>query len=143
MYIQFPKEKYEVHVAGFVFFDKKLLIAKRASYKKYWANLWECGGGKIETFENIEEAVEREYKEEFGIAVVPIKFMGVVVGYNYEMKKNFILFRYLLKPLTQNIILSEEHTEYKLINKQDVDKYIFIPGLNESIKEIENGYWTS
>lgn len=56
---------YSIGVGGLVIKDQKILLVKRAHDpgKGYWTN----PGGYIEQFENIEETIVREVKEEAGI----------------------------------------------------------------------------
>lgn len=56
---------YSIGVGGLVIKDQKFLLVKRAHHpgKGYWTN----PGGYIEQFENIEETIVREVKEEAGI----------------------------------------------------------------------------
>ena len=56
---------YSIGVGGLVIKDHKILLVKRAHDpgKGYWTN----PGGYIEQFENIEETIVREVKEEAGI----------------------------------------------------------------------------
>ena len=56
---------YSIGVGGLVIRENKILLVKRAHDpgKGYWTN----PGGYIEQFENIEETIQREVKEEAGI----------------------------------------------------------------------------
>ncbi len=67
--------KIEVHVAGICFKNDRVLIARRSQSRKIYPNLWECGGGQVETGENLNEAVERQLKEELGVIIEPIKIL--------------------------------------------------------------------
>ena len=68
--------KLEVHVAGICFVGNRVLVAKRTSSRKLYPNLWECGGGQVETGENFDDAVKRQLKQELGVIVKPIKVLG-------------------------------------------------------------------
>ena len=47
--------------------DNKILVARRAPGEKL-AGLWEFPGGKLEEGETLQECLERELEEEFGIS---------------------------------------------------------------------------
>ncbi len=55
--------------------DGKLFVAKRKSGGAIGLK-WEFPGGKIEAGENDEAALRREFEEELGIAVEPLKLLG-------------------------------------------------------------------
>src|SRR5206468_8508376 len=67
------QHKIEVHVAGFCFRHiggkLQLLVAKRSAKRELFPGKWECGGGQVQIRENFEEALTRQYFEEFGINV--------------------------------------------------------------------------
>ena len=46
--------------------DNKVLVARRAPNEKL-AGLWEFPGGKLENGETLQEGLERELEEEFGV----------------------------------------------------------------------------
>ncbi len=48
--------------------DGKLLLGRRALYRKTYADKWDVIGGKVEPGENLEEALIRELGEEIGIS---------------------------------------------------------------------------
>ena len=68
--------KLEVHVAGICFVGNRVLVAKRTSSRKLYPNLWECGGGQVETGDNFDDAVKRQLEQELGVIVKPIKVLG-------------------------------------------------------------------
>ena len=53
-------------VAGIIWKEGQILLARRGSHK-HLAGKWELPGGKIESGESAENALERELKEELGI----------------------------------------------------------------------------
>ena len=60
-------------VGGALFKDGKLLVAKRIGSRKVWPNLWEIPGGRLESGENDEQAIMREFLEETELKVKPLK----------------------------------------------------------------------
>ncbi len=47
--------------------DNKLLLGRRAPYRKVYPNCWDVIGGKVEAGEGLEQALIRELGEEIGI----------------------------------------------------------------------------
>jgi 8-oxo-dGTP pyrophosphatase MutT (NUDIX family) len=122
----------EVHVAGICFKDNKVLIAKRSGSRALFPGQWECGGGAIKEGEGFEEAIKRQIKEEFNIDIQPIE-----VFKTYKILTDSTIIpglRFICRINELNIALSPEHSEYKLITKEELDDYEFIPGLREDIK---------
>lgn len=62
-------------VAGIIIKEGKVLIARRAPHKSI-PGKWEFPGGKIETDETPEAALERELFEEFGVKTKTGKFIS-------------------------------------------------------------------
>jgi 8-oxo-dGTP pyrophosphatase MutT (NUDIX family) len=69
------KEHIEVHVAGVCLRRKKehweVLIAKRSAKRSLYPGKWECGGGQVRRAETFQDAVRRQFFEEFGIDIQP------------------------------------------------------------------------
>lgn len=65
----------ERSVAGILLQGGKAFIAKRGP-KGTFSGCWEFPGGKVEPGESDEEALAREFEEEFGIAVTARKLLG-------------------------------------------------------------------
>lgn len=62
-------------VAALIKKGDKFLIAQRSTGEETVLGKWEFPGGKVETLETEEEAIEREIKEEFEIAVIAKRFI--------------------------------------------------------------------
>ncbi len=65
-------------VAVIIVIDGKFFVAKRPSGGAL-GMMWEFPGGKVEDGESDEEAIVREMDEEFGAAVIPLRFLGQTV----------------------------------------------------------------
>lgn len=63
----------EVHVSCLCLEKREgklhFLIGKRSSNRQLFPNLWECGGGQVNTNETFPKAVMRQMHEEFGLDV--------------------------------------------------------------------------
>lgn len=64
-------------VAGIVIEGGRVLIAQRP-HPQSFALKWEFPGGKLEPEESPEAALDREFREELGIGVVPVREYDVI-----------------------------------------------------------------
>ena len=104
------------------------LIFKRSSNKIY-GNQWRMVGGKVKDGEKSWEGALRELKEETGL--IPTKFWAIPsVNQFYEAKSDTIhaipAFAAELDG-SEDIILDEEHSEYKWVSIEGVEPYISWP----------------
>lgn len=105
----------------------EVLTLKRSKLDEYYPDSWDFPGGHVEDGESIFDAIKREIKEEIGIDLnIQTKlidfFDEVVAGIRYleleflaEVDKNDL-----------NIVLNDEHTEYKWVKKDfnEFDRYM-------------------
>jgi len=56
--------------------DGRVLLLKRSKKCRYCPDCWELGGGKLETF-NLKNDFRREIKEEAGLSLVKVTFLGL------------------------------------------------------------------
>lgn len=121
------KNRYQ-SITACVFLHKegKLLIAKRSDKSKFLPGKYELIGGYIEFGETMDEGLKREVREELGVDV-EIKNPFYVFTYISEGgNKHLVEICYFatMKNPSQPIRLDlKEHSEYRWINKDEVDKY--------------------
>jgi 8-oxo-dGTP diphosphatase len=76
---------------------------------------WWFAGGRIKRGETFEEALRREVKEETGLDIDIIRFIGV---YNRLFpERHDITLGFLCKCRNEKVILNDEHSEYKFCKK--------------------------
>ena len=115
-------------VAILVTDGERILIGKRAMNKDVAPGLWEYPSGRLEQGESPEEAVRREGREELGVGVTP-KF-PVHSYFFYRGDVPSILIAYTAT-IEGSPVRSEEHSELRWVNIEDVNSYFEIEGLQE------------
>lgn len=115
---------------------EKVLLVKRSPNKDYLPGTWETPGGRLDQFESHIDGLKREIKEETGIdikVIKPIKIFHIFRG-EKTAKNELIGIEFLCKALSKEVILSEEHTEYKWVDKNSLLDFINHEGVKESIR---------
>lgn len=95
----------------------EILMIKRSESKDFSGGIWEYPMGRLNQFEEPEEGLFREIMEEIGIKVEIIKPLSIFhIFRGEEIAENElvgVIYWCKLEDTEQEIILSEEHTEYK------------------------------
>ena len=99
----------------------KILLLKRASTSKFFPNLWDLPGGKLDSNENPETAVVRETKEETNLDVE----CGSLIGeYDLEeLKEKIHFWVFSAEVLLGKIHLSADHTDYRWFFSEKIKNY--------------------
>jgi len=132
----------EIHIFRRIGNDLEFLLLKRASKEKY-PGLWQMVTGSIEN-EDAHQTALREVKEETGLT--PIKFW-VVPNINsfYSPEMDAIVMIPVFAVLvdeSQKVIISDEHTDFKWVQKEEAVKLLAWPGQRQSV-EIICEYFTN
>jgi 8-oxo-dGTP diphosphatase len=116
-----------------------ILIVKRSDKDDYLPSIWETVGGGMDDELVPQEALKREIKEEAGIEVKVGEPFNVfpIIKDNGEKK---IGITFLCEYLGGDIVLSDEHSEYKWINPATFKQYKSIPSLYIEIANYSNRY---
>jgi len=110
----------------------KILILKRNSIDFNYPNLWDVPGGGVDNGESLYEAAEREAKEECGLEI------NIEENYFndfYHPEKKIHIYGFKADLISGEILLSEEHTEFKWITKDDWQNFEYIPSVTATLKE--------
>ena len=91
----------------------RVLFLKRSNYVEKYANEWDLPGGHLKRGESLEQGLEREVKEETGLTIKDSTYFRHI-----EQNLHF----YIAKFSKEDIILSNEHTEFKFFNKSELKK---------------------
>jgi len=112
---------------------KKKLIGKRIKDKHIKELTWAFPGGKPEYGEDLDEAVEREVKEETNLEVASL---GPIFAKTYPEKNEFLSIYYLCEVKGGKAVAGEDFVELKWVDPEDLEKYFktsFHPKLKEYI----------
>jgi len=98
------------------------LLVKRGLKSKNEVGVWSKPGGAVEFGEKVEDAVIREIKEELGIEIELIKFLGFTNQIIKEENQHWVTFNYLAKIINgePQILELEKTAEIKWFNLNDL-----------------------
>lgn len=117
----------------------EILLVKR-SKKSSYPDYWQLVEGKMESDESPEETIKREIMEEAKIRIDNIELKSV---YHNEIEAKglkYLCFRMVFDVVTisNDIELSDEHTDFGWFNKKSIDKLSLLPGTKEILDRIWN-----
>lgn len=117
-------ESFAISVKAFIVNEKKeLLLIKRRKKDVHYPDIWEIPGGRLDSGENPFIGLKREAKEETNLDIEILNPLGVAHFMRDDGQK-ITLIGFLCKNLTDDVILSEEHTEYKWVAIEGAENYI-------------------
>ena len=136
--IDFSKYKkgiFVVIVLGIIFntTTKKILIGRRLKDPYIKELTWAFPGGKPEYGEDLDNAVEREVKEETNLDVASL---GPIFAKAYPEKNEFLSIYYLCEVKDGKEKAGDDFVELKWVDPEDLEKYFktsFHPKLKEYI----------
>jgi len=98
--------------------DGKILLIKRSNYNNYLAGKWDIPGGRIEAGERLFEGHHREIMEE---TKLKIEIIEPVKNWLVERDgEKHVGITFLSKHKEGNVILSNEHTEFKWLTFEEL-----------------------
>ncbi len=110
----------------------EILLVKR-SKKSSYPDYWQLVEGKMESGESPEETINREVIEETKTQIDRIELKSV---YHNEIEAKglkYLCFRVVFNVVTNSndINLSDEHTDFSWFNKKTINKLSLLPGTKE------------
>lgn len=138
MEIQKKDRKFFVAVKAIIFNaneNNKFLIIKRSDKVRTDNFMWDFPGGRLEFSEKPLEALEREIREETGLTDVVIGDPINLWTFMKDEQTQIIGVTYLCKNSSQEVILSDEHLEYRWISKEEVPNYNICEGMVNDMKK--------
>ena len=120
-------------VAALIWEGDRFMICQRPAHKARGL-LWEFVGGKQEPGESLEEALQRECREELDIEIaVGERFMDVMHDYP-DLLVHLTLFNAVI---TQGPPKLLEHNDLRFILPSEIENFAFCPADEEILKEIK------
>lgn len=131
-----PYQKYLVvlAVAAFIVKDGKMLIVKKSPNERVDGGLWTVPGGKIHQSESIIDGLKREVKEEVGVKINSYQWIGEDVFKNEGVM--FHAQHFLCQIQETDISLEKNLTDFRWIEKDEIEKYQFPLNIRKRIIEI-------
>ena len=123
-------------VAGAIIKDKLVFAAQRGNHGKT-AFKWEFPGGKVESGETNEQALEREFKEELKIDVKAHELINVTVDEYDDVIINLSTYR--LELISGEPVLTE-HINSRWSNIDNIDELEFAKADAPTIDIIKKRY---
>jgi 8-oxo-dGTP diphosphatase len=99
----------------------KILLVKRSDKANYLPGIWEDLGGRIKQFEEPEDALHREVREETGLDIEILKPLAIFHDYYGERTADneLLIITYWCKAKSDQVVLSDEHTEYRWVTAEE------------------------
>lgn len=112
----------------------KFLTLKRSPSDNSRPNCWDLCGGNVMWSELHNESLIREVKEESGLEMVNLKPIQILTSFEEEKKVYYLFIGYIAQSVSDHVILSSEHTEYKWVTKEEFLTLVSAPFLVNLIK---------
>lgn len=110
----------------------RYLFIQRSAPSKHFAMQWELPGGKMDEGEEIGECLIRETKEETGLDLTLTGVAGAGAGSIPNLNLAYMFMTGIVD--SENVILSDEHDDFKWISLEDARQLDLLPALKSYIK---------
>jgi nucleoside triphosphatase len=110
---EMPAQQYPEPTVGALIFSPEGKLFLMRSHK--WRNKYVIPGGHIELGESMEQALRREIKEETGLDIDNIEFIGFqefILDDAFWKKRHFVFFDYACTTESVQVTLNDEAQEY-------------------------------
>lgn len=119
--------------------EGKILILKRGYKVSTYKGKWACISGYLEENEKPLERAYREIEEETGLCKEEVKLLKEIEPiefYDEEESREWKVYPFLFEVERSNIDIDWEHTEYKWVKPEEIEKYDTVPKLKEVIAKM-------
>lgn len=132
----------EAHIIRKTGADIEFLLLKRAENETY-PGVWQMVTGSIDNNEKAWQAALREIKEETGLFPEKMWVVPVVNSFYNEIRDQICMVPVFLSLVSENaeVIISDEHCEYKWTNREETKKLLAWPGQRNAV-DVINDYFT-
>lgn len=107
--------------------NKKILLIQRSHNDEYMPGKWELPGGKLDMGQDISNALEREVLEETGLVVLLTDKIAYwhseIISSGKYKGLPYIVIVGLAKSIGGKVLISEEHSDYVWVCKEEAFKY--------------------
>ncbi|HEX3032870.1 MAG TPA: NUDIX domain-containing protein [Bacillota bacterium] len=117
--------------------DHQFLVTKRPPTAKFGANRWDTPGGTLDIGEQPETGLAREILEETGLTVTVDKPVIVHSKMVLEKDKQLIYLIFLCHYVTGEVKLSNEHTEYRWVTREQALELPLVDYLQRALEEMD------
>lgn len=124
--------QYFLAVKGIIRKDGKILILKRSDTDDHKPGVWETVGGGMDREESPQRALLREISEETGL-VVNVGSPFNVFTFKKDTGEFKVGITFLCEYLGGEVVLSDEHTDYRWVDPQEFADMESVPSLHEEI----------
>jgi 8-oxo-dGTP diphosphatase len=126
----------KITVCAFIYNnEQQLFVTKRAETKKILPGYFELPGGHVEFGEELEKALKREIREEFGLEITVGELVYAFTRVSNDGATHTVELIYLAQFTETNPIIQlnpADHSEYAWISHNELDNY-FEPDDNEKV----------
>src|SRR5947209_2840493 len=94
---------------------RRILLLRRAENVDWLPGVWEDIGGRMKQFEEPEDALRREVREESGLEIEIVKPINIFHLFHGERSagNELVIITYWCKTHSDLVVLSYEHSEYR------------------------------
>ena len=116
---------------------KEILILKRSLNEDYLPGIWDVPGDTLEWGEDPFEGVARETKEEAGLLISDAKLLDYYSNVDSGKQKHFVTLIFVTEYDGDKLpTLSEDHSEYAWITKEEAKDYDLLHYLPSFIDQL-------
>ena len=141
---------FEIVTTAIIIRDVKYLITQRSMTKKRFPGMWTVPGGHLETedyealpkdtenywYNVLEQVLKREVKEEVGLDIKNIKYLTSLAFEREDGIPTLIVSLYADND-GDEIVLSDELSDYKWVNLEEAKSYDLIEGIYEELEMLD------